>query len=751
MIESIMVASVATFRSTPQTMPGLSLLNFIYGANGTGKTTLSRIIADEGRFPECRVTWKNGRKFQTLVYNRDFIGKNFNQGAGLKGIFTLGETLEATVKRISGLKAEIDKLNGKIGNANETLSGTEGIGGKKSELTEVKEEFRTRCWAQKQKHDTKFQVAFERVRNNAERFKDRVLLESTTNKADILTLADLEAASQTLFGTMPATASPIPKIDLSEIEQLGSSDLFGKPIIGKDNVDLAKLIQALGNSDWVKKGREYHLHSDGICPFCQQETDELLVKNLDEYFDEQFSRATEELDRISSAYSSKANHSITSLAAVISSAPKFLDIVQLSIHRNSLAEILNGNIQKLKDKVREPSRIVSLDSVNLVVDSINAIIDAANIQGEKHNTVIANFPLERSALISRVWKYLLEVELKSDITTYLSKSQSLEKAIIGIEASITTYKREIAAAETEMRSLEKETTSIQPTVDAINGLLKSFGFQGFLLAISEDGLSYKLIRPDGSDAKTTLSEGEKTFITFLYFYHLLKGSESEAGVTTDRVVVFDDPISSLDSDILFIVGSLIKTTIEEARAGKGRIKQIFISTHNIYFHKEITYNYKRPPNGKLAEESFWVIKKSGMDSKVISHGTNPVKTSYELLWSEVRNPDRANLSIQNSLRRILENYFKFFGGIDPRDICSELPPKDQPVANALLAWVNDGSHYAQDDLYLSADHPEVDAFLKVFRDIFNKSGHFEHYKMMMGDSFVEEAHSPLPSEVIHVV
>ena len=60
-----------------------------------------------------------------------------------------------------------------------------------------------------------------------------------------------------------------------------------------------------------------------------------------------------------------------------------------------------------------------------------------------------------------------------------------------------------------------------------------------------------------------MSEGEKTFVTFLYFYHLLKGSESDSGMTTDRIVVFDDPVSSLDSDVLFIVSRLCQVDFRE--------------------------------------------------------------------------------------------------------------------------------------------------------------------------------------------
>jgi wobble nucleotide-excising tRNase len=126
----------------------------------------------------------------------------------------------------------------------------------------------------------------------------------------------------------------------------------------------------------------------------------------------------------------------------------------------------------------------------------------------------------------------------------------LDKAIAAITTQIASVTTDRANKAAQIRDLEKQTTSVQPTIDGINQLLTSFGFQGFKLDKASSGSSYKLVRSDGTDAKATLSEGEKTFVTFLYFYHLLKGSESESGMTTDRIVVFDDPVSSLDSDIL---------------------------------------------------------------------------------------------------------------------------------------------------------------------------------------------------------
>lgn len=56
---------------------------------------------------------------------------------------------------------------------------------------------------------------------------------------------------------------------------------------------------------------------------------------------------------------------------------------------------------------------------------------------------------------------------------------------------------------------------------------------------------YQIERENGELAESTLSEGEITFLTFLYFLQLAKGSTNETEITDDRVLVIDDPISSL--------------------------------------------------------------------------------------------------------------------------------------------------------------------------------------------------------------
>lgn len=746
MIESIQISGVATYSNVPENLIGLSRFNFFYGSNGSGKTTISRVIADEGKFPTCSVIWKGGTKLQAMVYNHDFVTKNFSPSAELKGIFTLGEKNVETLSKIATAKGELDALTKTLETLNVALHGEDGTGGKKGELAVFDEEFKNKCWAQKQKHDAKLAGAFEGYRGSAEKFKGKVLQERTANSATLGTLEDIEKKAETVFGQTPVPEESVPPIEADKFVAHESNPILKKRVLGKDDVDIAAIIKKLGNSDWVREGRAFYEENESVCPFCQQSTTEAFAHSLNEYFDETFVTDIKAIDDLVTDYTTDAARLQQQIASVIATSSKFLDIEKVKTEKDLLDSKITINRQRLASKRKEPSQIVELESISNVVSTIKSLIDAANVSVAEHNEMVGNLTQERSKLTAQAWKYLIDVELKADFAAYDTKRDGLTKAIAGMTAKIDTTTTDKRTKAAEIRTLEKETTSIQPTIDGINALLSSFGFRGFSLAKTDSGMCYKLVRPDGSDAKETLSEGEKTFVTFLYFYHLLKGSDSETGMTTDRVVVIDDPVSSLDSDILFIVGSLIKGLFDEVRAGTGHIKQIFVLTHNVYFHKEVTFNPRRSNNEAMkSEETFWVVRKSDLSSKVEKHNTNPIKTSYELLWSEVRRPDRSNLTIQNTLRRILENYFKILGGVDPDKICGLFEGREKLIGKSLFSWVNDGSHFAHDDLYVSIDDSVVETYLKVFKAIFEKSDHLAHYKMMMGDAYVD---APIQDPVV---
>jgi wobble nucleotide-excising tRNase len=636
------------------------------------------------------------------------------------------------------LREERDALTKKIEQWNDALNGKAPIGGKRKELVDLDNQFKDTCWAQKIKHDANFQNAFEGVRASSEKFKNK-LLENVATASPLKSLDELTKKASTIFGHSPALEQSISAIQVNDVVAHESNPILQKRVIGKEDVDISAMIEKLGNSDWVKEGKGFYDKNDKCCPFCQRATDDAFAKSLNEYFDESFVNDTESIDALATDYQTDTETLLARLNSTVATPSRFLNVERFKELIELLRTKITVNKQKILAKQKESSQLVSLDSLGAALVEVSTLISNANTLIADHNKMVSNLSTEKQALTSQIWKFVVE-EIKADITAYQTKRGNIKKAVDGLEKQITDTTEAIAEKQNQIRELERQTTSVQPAVDAINEILISFGFNNFSIVQAENGTSYKLVRPDGTAAMETLSEGEKTFVTFLYFFQLISGSATDTGITNNRVVVFDDPVSSLDSDILFIVGSLIKGVFDDVRTNKGYVKQVFVLTHNVYFHKEVTFKKGRGKKRKASDdETFWTVRKSNSISKFESHSTNPIKTSYELLWAELRRTDGSNLTIQNTLRRILENYFKILGEVDLDDICDKFSGREKVVCKSLFSWVNDGSHFAYDDLFV-ADGTSIDSYLDVFKKVFIHLGHDGHYRMMMREDKLEEPH-----------
>lgn len=743
MIEGLKIAGCASYSAEGQNLTELRKINFIYGANGSGKTSISRVIAAPADHPTCAIRWANQRPLECLVYNADFVERNFR--SSLPGIFTLGEHDAAVLEQIEQARKDVADIERDISARNIVLNGKDDAPGKLGERAALRENIENECWKLKNRHDADFQFAFTGVRGSKANFCDKVLSEWATNHAAVHPLDHLKRRAAVIFEKGLTRESAVRVPDNAELTRLEASPILAKKVVGQGDVDISGLIDRLGNSDWVKQGIGYFAQSKPQCPFCQQDVKADLAKRIGDYFDEAYDRDIAGIARLVAGYEAAGAAYLQALAGILQTNSRYVDATQLTglIERMTARLTLNG--QHIARKQKEPSAVVTLEDNTELFAEVRDFLTAANAAVAEHNEAVDDIGNQRAILTAEIWKYLLE-EAQGILNAYHASKSAVDAAISGIEAGLTKKRGDLATAQQRLRDLEKGITSVQPTVSEINALLASFGFRGFKLATAGDqGNLYEIVRLDGSNAVKSLSEGEKTFVTFLYFYHLIRGSVSESGMTSNRVIVFDDPVSSLDSDILFIVSSLIKRVFELSHAQNSLIRQVFVLTHNIYFHKEVSFDPDRKKELR-AHETFWIVKKIDDVSTLESFDYNPIKTSYELLWSEVRNENRSNLTIQNTLRRILENYFKILGNMDKDKITEKFEGREKVICASLFSWVNDGSHSAHDDLYVSSDAATVDAYLGVFRRIFEETGHTQHYHMMMGTEVVPTANEP-PIEI----
>ena len=78
-------------------------------------------------------------------------------------------------------------------------------------------------------------------------------------------------------------------------------------------------------------------------------------------------------------------------------------------------------------------------------------------------------------------------------------------------------------------------------------------------------------------------------------------------------------------------------------------------------------------------------------------------------------------------------YFNIIGSKDYEKAIDSFEGTDKIVCKSLISCINDNSHYINEEFNIVFDYDMVQKYKKVFKEIFNKLGHIEHYKMMMNE------------------
>jgi Uncharacterized protein conserved in bacteria len=183
MINSIFIKNVATFDNNGIQVNDLKKINFIYGANASGKTTISSLLhnPDDEKFVNagCSVKWKNDILLQTLVYNKDFRERNFGNDK-IAGVFTLGEATTEQIKEIEEKTKQLKTIKDE---------GTQKKTTKENQTKEkenLENQFKETSWTSiYKKYENEFKEAFRGVLQK-ESFKEKLLQEFISNTANLI-------------------------------------------------------------------------------------------------------------------------------------------------------------------------------------------------------------------------------------------------------------------------------------------------------------------------------------------------------------------------------------------------------------------------------------------------------------------------------------------------------------------------------------------------------------------------------------
>jgi wobble nucleotide-excising tRNase len=759
-----------------------ALINFFYGNNGTGKSTIGRVIdpkdvGDDNEYgtPPSVLSWNDGDstdKYSVLIYNKAFVEANFQDYSNLKGVFTIGTQNIETQNQITAkieLKAEYEKAVETYKASKESQTITVG---------HLLPAFQEKCWANTSELRSAFsdtQAGFKKKLTFAERVLE--ITNQAEHKVDELKTLykiafDKNAKPYSKFQTLGGT---------TRLKGTRGNELLTKSIISSSDSELAKFIKRIKSMDWVSQGYEdYTDIAEGNCPYCGRLIPDELADEISACFDEQYQKDIDDLKAFREAYASDMQDFLQVLETNLQQElyPNF-NLTEYNDKYARFKDLIEKNLRRIDDKIKEPSTEgVALEKAKSLCDEINSIIETYNEQVQANNDILTAKRDKQNECSEKVWQHIA-FTLKDEVATYQTRKTELQKSIDELSQQIKEGERESAKLENEITELYTEIVSTLPTITSINNLLYESGFQGFWLRekkipnpLNQDREvstgAYEVIRHDKKVAKG-LSEGERNFIAFLYFYHLVRGSDDIGSVGKDKIVVIDDPVSSMDSSVLFLVSTLVREMVEvcnnnvnyESKTVDGEyIKQLFVMTHNVYFHREITYNQAQ----RYDTVSFFLVNKASNIS-TIKHceeinpnsptekvNVNPVQNSYSALWGEYKELNKA-VPILNVIRRILEYYFMQLCGYDcvnirkivlddnrdkfvePPAVEDGLPDNTKhQLASAMLSYISANSVGHIDGLNFIDDCTDATTHKNVFKLIFEALQQEQHYNMMMKGS-----------------
>ncbi|MCF0210713.1 MAG: AAA family ATPase [Bacteroidales bacterium] len=729
MIQRISIRDVATFDSAGVTIDNFEKINIIYGSNGTGKSTISKVLSHIEDYNQCHIDWKDGMPMEVLTYNKEFCEKNYSEQ--MPGVFTLGEAVGEIMNEISDKKSMLEEIK-KIG-----IGYKNEISKQENACNSEMNTFRDAAWNDLLKNHELFFPKSAIGAGTKDNFVSKLAKAYDVKYDSPLSIEDLKKRAKVMFGAQPSRQELIKEISPKSCIAIESNALWQRAIVGKRDIDIAGLIMRIGSSDWVNQGMNYIENGSDVCPFCQQHTiTPEFKKKINSFFDDGYKKDVQNLDSLINDYSAISSNIILKVEETIRTQKEqertFLDISSLESAVVALKLVIAGNTELINSKKKEPSRKVSLTSTTDILETINTIIQNANSAITDNNRLVDNFTNERSLLVKDIWNYFACL-FSSSIESHYKRLNGINNAIKNLQEKKDKAACEYKEVSQELIALEQKVTSVTPTINEINKLLQAYGFNNFQIQEVPDNKNcYQIVRENGEPATATLSEGEKTFIMFLYYMQLVKGSHNPKGITTNRVLVIDDPVSSLDSNVLFVVSTLLREVFADIHKGLGSVKQAIILTHNVYFHKEIAF-YDR--NCKWRDcVNHWILRKRNNVSKIQAYGkSSPIKSSYELMWAELKSEGLNSCIVtQNIMRRIIENYFQVFGGISPDVILEKFSnSEEKKICRSLLSWVNDGSHSMPEDLFIEMSDEQLVRNKEVFHQIFIQMGQKAHYDMMM--------------------
>ena len=604
-----------------------------------------------------------------VVYNKDFINDNLR--------FLINGKKDGSIKSFSSMV--IGEDNNKIFEEIETLKESE------NNLNLQIENLQNQCNQLQHEITIQNDIANERLRERAKHI--RTILEISQSsytikhiQNDINTIINKQNFHQNilsihentkLINMLKEEAKNILSFNVKfEIEKFSKLANDSKILIETKLIAKQEIENNLRK--WLEEGLKQHENAQK-CHFCGGDLSanriQWLLDNLsDDKKDELLNNISSQLAQLRNFY--KDIQEIVNFLTRQNSDDFYLDLkgdyeskrqTSIEFSKAILSQIKNiGEVlhEKELDLYKDITFNIPADYSQILGDTLMQIEQiyadnnkkTQNLQSEKQNAKNKIKLHEISTLLRDIRYFQTQDEIEQKI-------KNIEK----LSSQKDAKTRQIKYIKEQISHKKALISSEQAGAEKINKYLKShFGNSALeFRAIEENKAEFKIYR-NGAEADN-LSEGECSLVGFCYFMAKLQNADKKS------IIWIDDPISSLDSNHIFFIFSLIDSELFENKDLK--FNQLFISTHNLDFLKYL----KKLKSVSSNKRSLYIIEKNenGSQIKDMPKFLKNYTTEFNYLFEQIYNHKNIGEIIDediktalvynfgNNLRKFLEIYLFF--------------------------------------------------------------------------------------------
>lgn len=683
--------------------------NLIYGWNYSGKTTFSKLFQNlefkdkDKYFKGCEfefTTEINGTTqsfnqdniehipFTVKVFNSEYIKRIFTwdiPNSDIKPIsFYLGDpsgNLDNQIKKLDKKKEQLENIrNNRYQKLINDFDLFNKNGGKFTiKAKEIRENYLSGQLDQNQLNKGKIKTITDKIKINLQNYvlstSERIL-----TKKQATEINTFDNLSENL--RFPENLKIISE-EVKNILEDAAPKSIPFPELDKDK-DLF---------DWVQKGIIIH-KDESECKFCTKSLPDNRINDLNSYY----SIKLKEIQQAIETVTDKIKSELEKLKVVFPNKKELGNIFQEDYKNwidsyNKTGKKYKAQLTILENDLKRKAKdyFNKINATNIEIITFKEDFDNIEKEIKEHNGWLLKFDTNKKKALNKLINHYVADFLTT--TNYNSKESKKNIA----SAIVSTINSKLLINESDRLKLETQLKSSVKGQKELNSILEILLHRN---DIKIEIRNNKFTLERSGHKATNLSEGEKSAIAFSYFLTELKALREDAPPKLPTTIIFiDDPISSLDSNHIFQVRSLLHSFFKQ-----DDYMQLFISSHNFEFFSVMldTKLFGRiSKNTNENKRPLFYIKRKDDNSSIIKKlpkAFSSYKSEYVGLFHIIKEFNDCaakedfeyTLILPNAVRRFLELYtlmkYPSDSEVDTR-MKYIFNPEDKPLYNTkLLHW-----------------------------------------------------------------